>query len=625
MSKLNFVIKVLPVTFCIILLFSANKAGLNEVEDAGITNNEPAAPTIAEMFSNNNSIDWVESTLSQMSLEEKIGQLMMVAAYSTKGRTHVNEIKNLVKRYQLGGLIFFKGEPTKQVEQTNLYQSLSKIPMLIAIDGEWGLSMRLDSTVQYPRQLMLGAIQDNSLLYEMGKQVAQQCKRMGIHINFAPVVDVNNNPNNPVINDRSFGEEKYNVSAKGISYMRGMQENGIMACAKHFPGHGDTNVDSHKDLPVITHDINRLSNIEFFPFKELIKNGLQSTMVAHLSIPALDATPNLPTTLSKPVVTDLLRKEMGFNGLIFTDALNMQGVAKYYAAGETELKAFQAGNDVLLFPTDVGKAIETIKAAVLNGSITQSRLDESVRRVLKSKFFLGLKTFTPIETGNLVADLNLVGYDLLNRKLSEKALTLVENSKNIVPLKNLQNLKIASVNVGDKANNIFQKTLGYYAPVDHYYLKKNASQQDQQNLLNALRGYNLAIISMHEMSRFASKNFGLNQSNIDIVEKISKQLETILVVNGSPYSLVKFPKQNTLVCSYEDNALNQQMSAMMIFGAVGADGALPVTASNDYYFGKSFKTQGGLRLKYTVPEEVGLNRFDFLEIDDIVNEAIMRY
>jgi len=565
---------------------------------------------------------WVESTLADMSQDEKIAQLMMVAAYSTKGSAHVKEIKNLVERYQLGGLIFFKGHPAKQVEQTNLYQSVAKTPLLIAIDGEWGLDMRLDSTVAYPKQLMLGAVQNNQLIYEMGKQVAKQCKRMGIHVNFAPVVDVNNNPNNPVINYRSFGEDKYNVAAKGISYMKGMQDYGIMACAKHFPGHGDTDVDSHKDLPIINHDINRLRDIEFFPFQELIRNGLQSTMIAHLNIPALDATPNQPSTLSKPIVTDLLRNEMGFDGLIFTDALNMEGVAKYYAPGETEVKAFMAGNDILLFPKDVAKAIVAMRSAVSNGQITAERLNKSVRRVLKAKAKLGLKTFTPIKTENLVADLNLIGYDLLNRKLAEEAITVAENNKNIIPFKNLDRFKIASVNIGDKANNIFQKTLRYYAPIDNYFLSKNSTVNDQQNLLNALKNYNLVILSIHEMSWFASKNYGLSANTISMVEQISKQVETVLVVNGSPYSLSKFPNQNTVVCTYADNAINQQTAAMLLFGAIGAKGALPVTASSQYYFGKSIKTEGGLRLKYTVPEEVGLNRFDLLKIDDIANEAI---
>jgi len=576
--------------------------------------NETAIPTLAD--------DWVESTLANMSQDEKIAQLMMVAAYSTKGKAHVKEVKNLVERYQLGGLIFFKGEPTKQVEQTNLYQSVADVPLLIAIDGEWGLSMRLDSTVVYPRQLMLGAVQNNQLIYEMGAQVAKQCKRMGIHVNFAPVVDVNNNSNNPVINDRSFGEDKYNVAAKGISYMRGMQDNGIMACAKHFPGHGDTDVDSHYDLPIINHDINRLRSIEFFPFQELIRNGLQSTMIAHLNIPALDATPNQPSTLSKPIVTDLLRTKMGFDGLVFTDALNMKGVTKYYAPGETEVKAFMAGNDVLLFPTDVAKAIVAMRSAISTGKISEERLNQSVRRVLKAKAKLGLKKFTSLKTENLVADLNLISYDLLNRKLAEEAITVAENNKSIIPFKNLDKLKIASINIGDKANNIFQKTLRYYAPIDNYHLSKNSSTSDQQNLLNALKNYNLVILSIHNMSRYAHKNFGLTASTISAVQQISKQIETVLVVNGSPYSLSKFENQNTVLCTYADNALNQQTAAMMLFGAVGAKGALPVTASPQFYFGKSIKTEGGLRLKYTIPEEVGLNRFDLLKIDDIAEEAI---
>jgi len=600
----------------VVLMAFTKPAGAVLLNNTELNNN-----TLVEATTNIDD-DWVATTLASMSQDEKIAQLMMVAAYSNKGAAHVKEIKNLVERYQLGGLIFFKGDPTKQVEQTNLYQSVAKTPLLISIDGEWGLNMRLDSTVAYPRQLMLGAVQNNQLIYEMGKQVAKQCKRMGIHVNFAPVVDVNNNPNNPVINDRSFGEDKYNVAAKGISYMRGMQENGVMACAKHFPGHGDTDVDSHKDLPIINHDINRLRDIEFFPFQELIRNGLQSTMIAHLNIPALDATPNQPSTLSKPIVTDLLRNEMGFDGLIFTDALNMKGVTKYYAPGETEVKAFMAGNDVLLFPTDVAKAIVAMRSAITYGHITEERLNQSVRKILKAKANLGIKKFTPLKTENLVADLNLIGYDLLNRKLAEEAITMAENNKNIIPFKNLDKLKIASINIGDRANNIFQKTLRYYAPIDNYYLSKNSTTADQQNLLNALKNYNMVILSIHEMSRYAHKNFGLTAATISAVQQISQQVETVLVVNGSPYSLSKFENQNTVLCTYADNVLNQQTAAMMLFGAVGAKGALPVTASPQYYFGKSIKTEGGLRLKYTIPEEVGLSRFDLLKIDDIAEEAI---
>jgi len=565
---------------------------------------------------------WVESKLNSMSVDEKIGQLMMVAAYSSKDQAHQNEIKQIINDYQIGGLIFFKGSPVKQVKQTNAYQAISKTPMLIAIDGEWGLDMRLDSTVSYPRQLMLGAIQDNLLIEKMGKQIAQQCKRMGIHINLAPVIDVNNNANNPVINDRSFGENKINVAAKGIAYMKGMQENGIMACGKHFPGHGDTDVDSHYDLPVIMHDRARLEETEFYPFKQLINNGLQSMMIAHLSIPSLDATPNQASTLSKPIVTDLLRNEMGFDGLIFTDALNMEGVAKYYEPGEVEVKAFLAGNDVLLFPTDVGAAVTAMKTAVNNGIIQLSELDKRVKRILNAKYKAGLNDYKPASPARLVAELNQVDYDLLNRQMAEKAITLVENQSNLIPFKDLETKKIASINIGGDANNVFQKTLNFYAPVDHYYLSKTANETAMSNLLNALQSYTHIIITLHDLSKHANRAYGTTTQMIDAVNRINNLKESILVVHGSPYALSKFPNQKTVVCSYEDNPLNQQITGQMLFGAIGMEGALPVTASEQYYAGKSIKTSGGLRLKYTVPEEVGLSRFDFQKVDEIAEEAI---
>ncbi len=566
--------------------------------------------------------NWIESKISSMTLEEKIGQLMMVAAYSGKDKAHENEIASLVKNYQLGGLIFFKGGPVKQAKQTNRYQKEAKVPLMIAIDGEWGLSMRLDSTVKYPRQLMLGALQDNQLIYNMGRQIAQQCKRIGVHVNFAPVIDVNNNANNPVINDRSFGEDKYNVAAKGMAYMKGMQDNGVMACAKHFPGHGDTNVDSHLDLPVIQHDRARLEDLELFPFKELIRNDLQSMMIAHLSIPALDPTPNQASTLSKPIVTDLLRHQMGFDGLIFTDALNMEGVAKYYGPGEVEVKALQAGNDVLLFPRDVRAAVKAITNAINNGTLSVSRIEESVRRILKAKYKVGLNRYQPVNTQNIINDLNQVAYDLLNRQINENAQTLVENQHNLVPLKRLDTLRIASVTIGGKPKNFFTKTLDFYAPVDDYYLSKSASETDKQNLLNALKPYNLVITSIHDMSRFKRKNYFVTNSMQDIVQRIEQSKKQILIVNGTPYSLEKFNGMSTLMCTYQDTELSQQVTAQILFGAIGANGALPVTANSQYYYGKTFKTPGGLRLKYTVPEEVGLSRYDFLPIDSIAQKAI---
>ena len=308
----------------------------------------------------NNSTHWADSIMSQMSNQQKIAQLFMVAAYSNKGKEHKKQITDLITSYNIGGLMFLQGGPVRQAKLTNYYQSISETPLMIAIDAEWGVSMRLDSSLRFPWQMTLGAIQDSNFIYNMGVEVARQCKLLGININFAPVVDVNSNPDNPIINNRSFGEDPNKVASFGLAYMKGMQDNNVLACAKHFPGHGDTDTDSHKTLPVLNHNLVRLHKIELLPFRRLINNGLGSVMAAHLHVPSLDDRQNIPTSLSEKVITNLLQDELGFTGLVITDALNMKGVTKFYEPGLLDLKALLAGNDVLLFSADVPKAIQEI-------------------------------------------------------------------------------------------------------------------------------------------------------------------------------------------------------------------------------------------------------------------------
>ena len=325
---------------------------------------------------------WVDSVYNRLTPRERIGQLFMVAAYSGGKNFNEEKITQLVGAGQVGGLIFMQGGPARQALLTNKYQALAKVPLLLAMDAEWGLGMRLDSVQNYPRQMMLGATRDTVLMYRIGAAIAAQCRRLGVHVNFAPDIDVNNNPANPVINTRSFGENKYEVARMGIAYMRGLQNNGVMACAKHFPGHGNTNVDSHKDLPVISSSRASLDSLEFYPFRSLIRAGVQSAMVAHLEVPALEKEPKIPTTLSRNTITQVLKKELGFTGLVFTDALNMEGVAKYFAPGEVDLRAFVAGNDVLLFSQDVPAAIAKIEAAMKDGQVTDAMVETSVKKIL---------------------------------------------------------------------------------------------------------------------------------------------------------------------------------------------------------------------------------------------------
>ncbi|HOS85455.1 MAG TPA: glycoside hydrolase family 3 N-terminal domain-containing protein, partial [Bacteroidales bacterium] len=353
--------------------------------DYGFLNpNEPPQPYVPMTKNPFEHVDktWVDSVYNSMTLEQRIGQLFMVAAYTSPEQSNKQQVADLITNYGIGGIIFMKGSPTNQVIYTNYFQSLSKVPLMVAIDGEWGLAMRLDSTTSFPRQLMLGAITDNKLIYEMGYEIGRQCKRMGIHVNFAPVVDINNNPNNPVINSRSFGELKHNVAVKGDYYMTGMQDQGILTTAKHFPGHGDTDADSHKSLPIIPHRKARLDSVELYPFKYLIQRNLTGVMVAHLYIPEIDRTKNQASTLSPKIVQDILKNQLGFNGLIFTDALNMHGVSKYYKPGILEIKALLAGNDVLLFPENVPIAVEAIKTAIKSGKLNEKIIEQRCKKIL---------------------------------------------------------------------------------------------------------------------------------------------------------------------------------------------------------------------------------------------------
>ena len=568
---------------------------------------------------------WIDSVYNSLSNDEKIAQLFMIAAYSNKDSNHVNKITKLINEYKIGGLIFFQGGPVRQAKLTNYYQSISKTPLMIATDAEWGLAMRLDSTIRFPRQMTLGAIQDNSLIYEMGEAIAHNCKRMNINVNFAPVIDVNNNPNNPVINSRSFGENKQNVAYKGLAYMMGLQDNNVLATAKHFPGHGDTDTDSHKTLPVVKKSYSRLKSVELYPFKFLINKGLGSIMVAHLYIPALDNTKNLPSTLSKKIITDLLKKKLKFSGLIFTDALNMKGVTKYYKPGDIEVKALVAGNDILLFPQDVPKAINKIKIAIENGIISWNEIDEKCKKVIAAKKWQGLDNYKPVEIENLYFNLNNEKTLYIKQKLVEKSLTLLKNDNNLIPFKKLDTLKMASVAVGSESENSFQKQLNLYNSISNFNINKNADKNQFDSLTDSLSQYNLVIVSIHNTDMRPSRKFGITQQTIDFVNNLSDKTNVVLTVFANPYSLSYFKNINNihaLLMSYEDNKLTQKMSAQLLFGGIPALGKLPVTATKQFKINSGIILKKQIRLKYSVPQELGIDKKKIQKIDSIVLDAI---
>lgn len=556
-----------------------------------------------------------------MTTEQRIGQLFMVAAWSNKDSAHIKDIQCLIRDHHIGGVIFFKGGPVRQAMLTNYYQSISRVPLLIGIDGEWGLSMRLDSTPTFPRQMLLGAANDDSLMYRMGYEIGKHCRRMGIHLNFAPVLDVNNNPRNPVINDRSFGENKFTVARLGIAYARGMQSQRVMACAKHFPGHGDTDSDSHYSLPVIKKNRAQLDSVELYPFREAFKDGIMSVMNAHLSMPLVDSTPNLASSLSPVIVNDILKKEMGFKGLVLTDALNMQGVSKFNAAWDVNILSLKAGNDVLLFAEEVPYSIQKIKMALDSGWLDSSEIYARIRKVLLSKYWAGLDQYAPIDLNNLIADLNCCSTDLLIREVVERAVVIARNEEGLIPLRSIYNKRVALVASGTKDYKAFEEFALSYARMDVFFIDKTESNAAHDALLEKLKTYDLVITSLHNTSRFVSRNFGLTETQVRFINRLNLQNKMILVNNGNPYSMQRFPGIKSLIISYEDQPWNNEIAAQLLFGARTSFGRLPVSVY-EYALGSGENGEYLGRLKYVLPEQGGFDSKALSFIDTVVNKAI---
>lgn len=567
---------------------------------------------------------WVDSVFNSLNSQQRLAQLFMVAAYSNKDMKHVREIRELIQNYQIGGLIFMQGGPLREAKFNNYYQSLSKTPLMISIDGEWGLAMRLDSTAKYPKQMTLGAIKNDSLIFEMGKQIGRECKRMGIHVNFAPVADINNNPLNPVIGMRSFGENKYNVAKKAIMYMKGLQAVGVMANGKHFPGHGDTDSDSHKSLPIISASKERMDSLELYPFQQLFDEGLSSIMVAHLFVPSYDTTKNTATTLSQIVVQDLLKKKMGFQGLVFTDALNMKGVASFYEPGIVDVKALLAGNDVLLFAENVPKAIEKIKEAVAKGEITQEEIDARCKKILKAKFWCGLNQNQYVNPKNLVNDLNSVSSKTLNTLLAEASVTLLKNENEILPLTNLENKNIVEVSIGDRNNNTFSETINKYYKISHLGVDHDATKKERDSLISKLRNYDIVILQVNKTTFKPENNFGCSANSIDLIESICSTKKTIACLFSNPYLMNKLKgieKATAILNLYENSIYNQKAAANAIMGVTVVNGSLPVS-TNLFKAGTGLELKKKIRLKFVSPEELGINVKRLNQIDSIARYGI---
>lgn len=574
-----------------------------------------------ELAESSEKTSWVNAQYAAMSNDERIGQLFMIDGYTYADKQNKATLINLVRNYKVGGIIFFKGNPIIQAQWTNELQAYAKTPLMIGIDGEWGVNMRLEKTIQYPHHLTLGAIRNNELIYETGKQIGWECKRLGIHVNFAPVVDINNNPLNPVINDRSFGEDKYNVAIKGISFMEGMQSMGVMACAKHFPGHGDVSDDSHVSLPLINHNKEHLMNFELMPFKAMINNGVSGVMAAHLNVPALDNS-GLPSSLSKKITTYYLRDSFGFKGLVFSDALNMKGASNALPQGTMEVEAFKAGNDVLLFSENIPLAISKLKDALNRGEITEADIERSVKRILAAKYDAGLHQYTPVDLNGIEADLNSVQGLLLKQHLFENAITLVNNSKMNLPYRIYGSQRFALLEIGENKYDDLHTMLNNYAVVDRFKMEKSANSEERAAMLQKLAAYDHVIISMHEMSRKPSIQYGIYDNSVQFAYQVSEKTDVAVVLFGTPYAAKKFAQIPGLWVAYEDNEYAQRAAAQAMFGGIPVLGKMPVSSGNSIMAGSGELIDSNYRLKFTVPEELQLSSASFNKIDAIVQKAI---
>lgn len=589
-----------------------------------------ASASFSQYQTTHAALQWADSVFNTLNNDQRIAQLMVLrgSSITPKGVVYYDkEVNDLIAKYNVGGVCLFQGPPVKQAIIVNNYQRIAKTPVLICIDAEWGLGMRMDSVIPLNHQLMLGAMQDASIVYQYGRLVGEQCRRAGIQCNYAPVVDINNNPNNPVINDRSFGEDKYKVALFGVQYMKGLQDVGVMATAKHFPGHGDVSVDSHLDLPVINKTRAQLDSLELYPFREMFKAGVAAVMVAHLYIPVIDSTPNLATSISKKNVTDLLRNELGYQGLTFTDALNMQGVAKFFPGGEISVQSVIAGNDMLCLPADVPGSIAKIKEAINNKLLTWDDVYQKCKKVLAAKYMYGLGKVKPINTNHLTQDLNS-SVNGMKKLVAENAITLLNKQhEQFFPLratgeKNKDVKNIAYVGIGLTTDNAFAKRMrnDYNADVFYFNYKEDAARILSTVALIKSR-YKSVVIGIHGYNRYPANNFGISSYAVDIARKLQQQTTSITFVFGNPYAIKNFCDAKNLIACYEDDSITQNAAADILEGKIIAKGKLPVTVCDNYKYGSGIVLNNNL-LPVVNPVTVGLDADKLNVIDSIANDAI---
>lgn len=582
--------------------------------------------TYSQQNKNKEAKHWSDSVFNTLSDDQRIAQLMVLreSGFNKNGTIYYDSlITDAIKNYNIGGFVLFQGSPVKQANFINYFQSIAKTPLLVCIDAEWGLGMRLDSVIPLQHQMTLGAVNDTSIVAAYGKLVAAQCLRLGIHVNFAPVVDINNNPDNPVINDRSFGENKYKVAQYGITYMNAMQREGVLACAKHFPGHGDVSVDSHYDLPVINKSIRQLDSLELYPFKKMFKAGVSSVMIAHLYIPSIDTTSNTATSLSKKNVTGLLRKKLHYDGLTFTDALDMKGVAKYFPGGEIAVQSLIAGNDILCLPEDVATSVAKIRAAIDSNKITWNDIYSKCRKVLQYKYLYGVADQKQVDTTDLVKDLNN-GIIPIKKLIAENSITVLsKKDSSFFPLNVFdRNKQIAYLGIGIDSDNVFAKRMKTDFNADIFYFNYKDDSAKSLSLQSQIDNHFLyVVIGLHNYKRYPANNFGISTIAANLINQLWQNNKTIIFDFGNPYALKNFCDANNLIACYDDDSLSQNAAADLLEGKINATGTLPVSVCEKYKAGSGMIT-GDHLLKVISPQSAHLDAAKLAIIDSIATDGI---
>ncbi|GAA4334379.1 hypothetical protein GCM10023149_41720 [Mucilaginibacter gynuensis] len=524
---------------------------------------------------------WVDSVYNGMTKAERIAQLFFIRAHTNKGRAYEDSVEMVIREQHVGGLVFFQGGPVRQANLTNRYQKASEVPLLVSMDGEWGLGMRLDSAISYPYQMTLGAIQDNTLIYKMGQMIAADFKRIGLQMNFAPVMDINNNPNNPVINYRSFGDNRFNVAKKGIAYFKGMQDGGLLTTAKHFPGHGDTNVDSHFDLPLLPFTRQRLDSLEEYPFREAIKAGISGIMIAHMNIPALDTAKNRPSTLSRPIITGLLKDSLKFEGLVVSDAMEMKGVVKYFPNGEADVQAFLAGNDILELSVNSERAIKLISKVCRKKKINAREFEAKVKKVLTAKYWAGLNDYKPVNPAGIIASINRPEAKQLIQQLSDAAITLLKGNTPALRLDPMR--KTAIVSIGIDKPTIFQMELSKWYPNSMLFLVNKSTPLSQlNNMLISLKTFDQVYISIHDTRLRPQSKLDYSSDVRFLIAQLAAQKNTVTSVFANAYSIAGLPgieKSGSLLVGYQNSEELQRAAVKVITGQMKPTGKLPVSVN----------------------------------------------